>query len=106
VECADISYFSNLLKKSPVEFYAAINDPEAVKFVFSFLNVTPPQKDIHTILFLYNPERRDSVGVVPLVEGCATEKTYIGFKIQIDQSLSVLLHRGHDVFDHPIELIK
>jgi hypothetical protein len=103
-KCADIEYFIENLKVSPVEFYAGIYDEEAIDFMFSFLSVIPPHKDIDTVLFLYNPEKRDAVGIIPLVGGCALEETYLGIKMQVDQILAAVLHQGHVVVDRPDEL--
>ena len=102
-KCANIEYFIETLKASPVEFYAGIYDEEAIDFMFSFLSVIPPHKDIDTVLFLYNPEKRDAVGIIPLVGGCALEETYLGIKMQVDQILAAVLHQGHVVVDRPDE---
>jgi hypothetical protein len=71
--------------------------------MFSFLSVVPAHNDIDTVIFLYNPEKRDAVGIIPLVGGCALEETYLGMKMQVDQILAAVLHQGHAVVDRPDE---
>lgn len=105
-ECADLNYFIKEIKKSPVEFYAAITNPKAVKYMFSFLNVETPHNDIGGVIFLYNPQKKDAVGIIPLVDGCALKETYLGLKIRIDQVLAALLHKGHEIADTPDQMRK
>lgn len=95
VACADRAFFRERIKDSPVEVYARASGAEASRYFYTSVRAGLPAQEVDEVLFLYNPEKRDMIGAIPFVDGCALETTVMGVKVQIDQILAGMLHHGY-----------
>lgn len=95
VDCANLPYFKDQISGSPVDVYAHAEGRKPAAYLLNSLNIESTLNTVDEVLLLYNTERRTEVGIIPMVDGCALDKTFVGLKREIDQVLAGMVHKGY-----------
>lgn len=95
VDCANIDFFRDQVRESPVDVYAHAQGQQPAEYLLNSLNIERGFGNVDGVLLLYNVDRPIEIGVIPIIDGCALDKTFVGLKREIDQVLAGMVHKGY-----------